>query len=507
MLKPGILFLLALCIFASCKTDTLSPKTHLEISVPYDPDTLDPHASNTISNFATAGQFYEPLVRADANLKIAPALATSWENPDLLTWIFHLQRSAKFHSGKKVEADDVVYSFHRLLTHPELEMRAYLANVIEVKSLDPYSVRVRTSQPVSVFLNKLNFVLIVPRNSNSSFLAAHEDGSGPYRLVDWIPGNRIRLTRNEQYWDQKPSIEFVTFYLNRTPQQSIQDLQSEKSQFIQSNTKMLEKVIGSSNRYQMQVHDSLFVKFLSYDMARDQTPYCSEKTNPFRQKLVRQAIQAAIDQKSLIAKLSTYSVPATQPVPPFVYGYNPEIAPPVHDLVKARALLAQAGYPNGFEVTLHARVILSEAAEIVKKQLADIGIRVNVRALSSPDFYSAMNRRDFSFILTATACPTGDAGNILEGAMHSPNPSAQFGNLNYGGYSNPELDREIEESSGIPQQETRRSRLEKIMSEVMQDLPWIPLYIDQEAYGVADNLQWTPRNDSYVFAREITLHK
>src|SRR5262249_9289594 len=149
------------------------------------------------------------------------------------------------------------------------------------------------------------------------------------------------------------------------------------SQFIQSNTKMLERVVHASNRFQLLVHDSLFVKYLSYDLVNDPTPYCNEKKNPFKEKLVRQAIETAIDRTSLINQLSTYSIAATQPVPPFVFGYNPALRPEAYDRAQAKSLLAEAGYPNGFEVTLHARRTLMEAAKIVQTQLAEIGIRIN----------------------------------------------------------------------------------------------------------------------------------
>jgi peptide/nickel transport system substrate-binding protein len=497
--------LLALCVFASCKPAPVVTSKQIVISVPYDPESLDPHQRNTISNYATASQFYEPLVRTDANMKIQPALAMSWENPDMLTWIFHLQKNVKFHSGKPLEADDIVYSFRRLLDHPELEMRAYLPNIAEIKRLTSESVQVRTTQPVGVFLNKLNFVLIVPRGSSSESLTAVEDGTGPYRLADWKKGEKIIIRRDEKYWGPRPDLDSATFLLSRSPQQAIQDLQSGKSQFIQSNTKMIERVVRASNRFKLLVHDSLFLKYLSYDLVNDPTPYCNEKKNPFKEKLVRQAIEAAIDRPALINQLSTYSIAATQPVPPFVFGYNPALRPGAYDLAQARSLLAEAGYPNGFEVTLHAGRTLMEAAKIVQAQLAQIGIRINIRALSSVDFYTAMSKRDFSFLLTATACPTGDASNILEGAMHTVNPAAQFGDLNYAGYSNPHVDQDIEMSSGIVQQEKRRAVLQKIMKDVMQDLPWIPLYIDQEAYGIQNSLHWTPRSDSYIFARDIHL--
>jgi peptide/nickel transport system substrate-binding protein len=475
----------------------------IHVSVPYDFDTLDPHARNTISNFAIASNFYEPLVRTDAALKIQPALAKSWQNPDLLTWVFELQPDARFHSGKPVAAEDVVYSFHRLLDHPELEMRSYLVNIKDVTALDPHRVQVRTRKPVSVFLNRLNFVLIVPRDSSTEALASREDGTGPYMLESWKKGKSLRLKRFGGYWGKAPAFASVTFELSRTPQQALEDAQTGKSHLVQSNSRDMATFVKNSVRYRMLLHDSLFVKYLGFDMEREVTPYCDTATNPFRNPLVRQAIRSALDLRRLTSRLSSYSTPASQLVPSFVFGFNPSLAPAEYQFEKAKQLMVQAGYPQGFSVTMNARKTLVEAAQEVKDQLQLLNVRVEVNALSSGDFYNAIDRGDVSFYLTGWGCPTGDASNVFEDAIHTRDDPTQFGSSNFGGYSNPAIDRAIEASADLVTDEARQSEFQRIMAAVMQDLPWIPLYVDQEAYAVDNSLSWTPRNDSYVFAFEI----
>lgn len=499
--KRALLLIVLVCLSFSCR-DASQP-VEIQVSVPYDPDTLDPHARNTISDFAVASNFYEPLVRTDAALKIRPALAKSWQNPDLLTWIFDLQPDARFHSGKPVEAEDVVYSFRRLLNHSELEMRSYLVNIDDVTALDAHRVQVRTRKPVSVFLNRLNFVLIVPRGSSTSSLASREDGTGPYMLEHWEKGKSLRIKKFNGYWGEAPAFSSVTFVLSRTPQQALEDAQTGKSQLVQSNSRELPIFVRNSVRYRMLLHDSLFVKYLGFDMAREVTPHCDAPTNPFRNLLVRQAIRNALDLRRLTSRLSSYASPATQLVPAFVFGFNPSLPPAEYQPEKAKQLMAQAGYPNGFSVTMNARKTLVDAAQEVKDQLQILNIRVEVNALSSGDFYDAIDRKDVSFFLTGWGCPTGDASNVFEDAIHSRNLPSQFGSSNYGRYSNPQVDRAIEESANNLTDDARQSEYQKIMAEVMGDLPWIPLYVDQEAYAVDNSLSWTPRNDSYIFAFEI----
>lgn len=504
MTRKVFLIFCTLPFLLSCSQKVLPDRDEIHISVSYDPDSLDPHAKNTVSNFAIASNFYEPLVQADADMKIQPALAHSWENPDVYTWIFHLQSSVKFHSGKELDSEDVVYSYKRLLEHPELQISGYLSDIVEVTAVDRYRVRIRTRSPLSTLMNKLNFVHIVPRGATSEMLTRKVDGTGAYLLVAWQKDRMISMVRNDHYWGKKPAIRSVTYLLNRTPQEAVEDLRLGKSQLVQSNTKNLKELVKNSSRFEMLVHDSVFVKYLGFDVARDVAPYCSAKKNPFKDNRVRQAIHFAIDRKELADRLPSYAVPATQPVPPFVFGYNPDISPPNYDPARAKSLLTQAGFADGFSVTLHVRKTFQDAALVIRDQLARVGIQINILSLSTTDFYTALSRKDASFYFTGIGTPTGDAGTMLELAIHSPSTAAPFGSLNFGAYSNPAVDRKIEQSAEVLNMVDRRSVLRNIMVTLMEDLPLIPLYIDQEIYGIDRSLSWKPRNDSYILAHQIS---
>ncbi len=239
-------------------------------------------------------------------------------------------RNVRFHNGKVLNAADVIYTFERIATDPNLEVASYLNDVKDVKALSSSTVQIRTKTPLAIFLNKLNNILIVPRGSTASSLSAGVNGTGPYRLKEWLPGEMIRLVINENYWGRKPSVRNVTYYLNRAPELAVNDLVIGKSQFIQYDSKKLEPVIRSLGRkYEILRQDNYFLKYLSYDVSRDVTPYCTSKQNPFKNSLVRKAIHMGINRQHLIDKLPTYAVPASQPVPPFVFGYNPAIQIPI----------------------------------------------------------------------------------------------------------------------------------------------------------------------------------
>jgi peptide/nickel transport system substrate-binding protein len=238
-------------------------------------------------------------------------------------------------------------------------------------------------------------------------------------------------------------------------------------------------------------------------MARDQTPYCSAVPNPFKNKLARQAIHIGVNRAELVEDLPTFGVPATQPLPPFVFGYNPHLPHPAPDLQKAKALLAQAGYPNGFDVTLHYRNNTAEAAKIIQRQLAKLNIRIKLETGPSMEFLTNIRQHKYSFMLGSMGCPTGDASDVLDNALHSVENGKRFGTLNYGSYANPEVDRAIEQSAEIQDMDLRRDAIQNVMKLVMDDLPWIPVYIDQDVYALHKDLRWKPRNDSFIFAWEM----
>jgi peptide/nickel transport system substrate-binding protein len=494
---------LGLCALFSCARPS-HPGGPIRISVPYDVATLDPHARDTLSSIAITSHFYEPLVTTDSDLKIRPCLARLWESPDNTTWIFRLQPQARFHSGRPMRAPDVVYSFRRLLAEPDLEIAGYTLLINEVTAIDPLTVRIRTSRPPGVLLSKLRFVGIVPEGATADTLGKGVDGTGPYRLAEWKSRDRIRMTRNPAYWGASPAIEEVEFLLNREPQQAVQDLLSGRSQLAEFNSKPLEASVRSSGRFELLSRPGLFLKYVGFDVARDETPYASVKPNPFRKKSVREAIHLAIDRQRLVSELSTEALPATQVVPSsFVFGFNPKAPSPPYDPLRARALLREAGFAQGFHATLHVRKLFPEAGYIVREQLRQVGVELDVAVLGDEDFFEGARRREFSLFLSRSGTGTGEGSDILETGLHSPDPARHLGLYNFGGYANPEVDHAIEESAGIQDSAQRRGAIEAIVGKIMDDLPWVPLYLDQHVYAVDKTLAWQPRGDNCVLAAEI----
>jgi peptide/nickel transport system substrate-binding protein len=472
----------------------------VRVATPYDLTTLDPHAVDWASHTGILANLYEPLVTMDAEMRLRPALAESWESPDPLTWVFHLRRGVTFHSGRTLSAADVVYTMHRLRTRSDLEMSTYLEGVTEVAAVDRDSVRLRTRAPTRVLLNKLVNVPMV-REGSGERLAWASDGTGPFRLVGpWQRGKPLRLARYQGYWGKAPAVAAVEFDPGQAD--ALGGLRAGRYQVVQCPSRA--GTDRDAARFLVQSADTLSVKFLGFDVARDTTPHCSLRANPFRQRSVRQAIHLALDRQQLSEDLSSDASPLAQGVPRFVFGFNPDLQAPVPDLGRARALLAAAGVGSGFSATLLTPAQLTETARLVAGQLAPLGIRLQVEAVSQEEHARRLAAGDGTVWLNRFSCATGDASDFLNDVLHSRDAPGHYGAFNDGGWASPELDRLIEASLGLEPPGTRLSALQHILSLAAEDLPVVALYEDREVFAVDRSLLWTPRRDGAILAAEMS---
>jgi peptide/nickel transport system substrate-binding protein len=252
--------------------------------------------------------------------------------------------------------------------------------------------------------------------------------------------------------------------------------------------------------------DGIFVRYLSYDLAHDVSPSCPGSKNPFRIRAVREAMSVAIDRRTLVSRLPTYAIPSWQMAPASIFGFNPDLAKPPHDPARARRLLAGAGFPKGFTVTLHVRRIFADAVPPLVEMLGAVGIRVVPSLLSDEEYFDLVDKRHAScFFLSRFGCPTGDVSDILDNGVHTPDAARHLGAQNYGEYSDPALDRKIEESAATLDMERRRPILSDILADVSREIVWIPLYVEQNVFLYRERLTFAPRADEFVLAAGIGL--
>ncbi len=459
----------------------------LGISTPYEIDSLDPHVRDLQAQVAIGANFYEPLVSRDADLKLQPALALRWFSPTPLTWIFELRPGVTFHDGRAFSADDVVATFERLRQDPTLQLAINVQGIESVRALAPLRVELRTSRPQPILLNRLSLVAILPQGRANP---AQPVGTGPYRFLSWERGQSVAMTRFDGYWGARPAIENVVVRLGRSPEATESALRGGQDQIGMLGSQAVAARLASDASIEVVRRTGMFLKFLGFDLGGD---------GPFRDPRVRRAVSLAIDRVQLAAQLVEPGVPAYQLVPPTVFGFDPDLPPLRPDVEKARALLREAGLAGGFAVKLNARRTAGSAGEPVARMLAPLGIRVEVVSQGEADFLASGAAASFS--LNRFGCETGDASDMLSAAMHATDGSL-FGATAPGAAAAP-FARALQTSMESDQPELRVAALMQIMAAAMQQLPIVPLYFDEDVYGVRKGYSWRPRADGYILAAEI----
>lgn len=493
-----------LTLAVSCRGPVAErPAAEIAISVPWEIETLDPHASGSEGGLTIAEHFYEPLVETDASMRLRPALAESWENPDPSTWTFHLRPGVRFHSGKRLDAGDVVWSIERLRAGRAFELGTYVQDIADATAVDAATVRLRTRQPATILLAKLQYVFIVPRGVGEGALEDRENGTGPFRLERWTKGSTLTMRAFPAYWRRRPALERATFRLRRPPEAAAKDFEAGRSQLGQCDESCPSD--GSARAHDARIvrQSSLLVSYLAFDTADENARFCSVRPNPFRKPEVRRAVDLAIDRARLAARLGAR--PATQCVAPSIFGYDPALVPTRFDPVEARRALAAAGYPEGFRVTLHTRPMFAESARVVAEMLGSARIAVDVRVLADEDFWALAAGHGATLLLDRYACQTGDASEALEQLVHSADPGRRFGEANAGGYANPAIDVEIDRSMSEPDVARRNTMLREVMREVAEDRPLVPLVVEEQAFAIRREFRWRPRENASIRVAEISL--
>jgi peptide/nickel transport system substrate-binding protein len=283
----------------------------------------------------------------------------------------------------------------------------------------------------------------------------------------------------------------------------LQDLLTGSSQLAQLGTRAAERALKSRGDIALHRPTGLFLKYLGYDLARDVTPYVSARRNPFRDPRVRRAVALAVDRRQLVERLPASAVPAAQLVPPSIFGFDPQRSVPPADPGRARALLAEAGFPDGFEATLHARQFGGgESAEPLREMLATVGIRLKVVQLGEAEFRRVVHEPP-SLFLTRYACDTGDASDVLNAVIHRLDARRGYGYSNFGRYADPRVDAAIEASAGEERRDARLQELQQVLGQAVDEAVVVPLYVDQNVFGLRHGWTWSPRADGLVLAWEI----
>lgn len=423
---------------------------------------------------------FDSLVRFDRELRVVPALAEGWENPDDFTWVFQLRRDARFSNGAPVRASDVVASLRTSITRNTPLLPGDI-----VEAAGPYRVVIRTHRRTPHLLAHLQSAFVLPEEALAR-QPVPAIGSGPYQLARWTPGRELVLHRNPYFYGPAPRFDEVRLQVTPSARERIEALLSGRARIADSIPPDEVARLEREPSVRVVSEPSMRILFLAFRVDRP----------PFSDLRVRRAFRLALDQKELIRNaLAGQAVPATQLVPPQVFGYNEELQETTPDLVEARRLLADAGYPRGLSVQLDGpsdRYVNDvQILDEVRRQLAPAGIRVDVQTMPKGRYFAHLKTGASSFYLLGWVCNTLFGGDALEVLIRTRGSGAQ-GDFNYQGISEPELDRLTEESFQGANSQARLAAIQTAMALVAEKELVIPLVIPREAIAISREIAWEP---------------
>jgi peptide/nickel transport system substrate-binding protein len=459
-------------------------------------DSLHPYAYSGGGISGIWQHVIEPLIEMDfSRSEYVGVLAESWEFHGK-KWIFHLRRKVRFHDGSPFTSRDVLFSIDRMTNDRKSLQASNFAEVTGVEAPDDYTVIITTKRPNAVLLERLNNRFIVSRSAtekNDKQLDNYKIGTGPYKLVSWQRAGNLVLTRNDDYWRAKPEIKEVLFKTVKEEAARVAGLLAGQADAI-SNLPIEEiERVEKNPRTRVEKVQGYRMYFLVMNVAH----------KPFDNKLVRQAFSYSVDPIVILKHIfEGNGFVLNGPLNSNMIGYDPAIKRYSYDPKKARELLAKAGYPNGLEVKLHLapdrHLKGKEVCQVIARQLAESGIKADLVPQEYPIYWGkdGVNGGKLPFYYAGRSAY--DADTFYDQYFHT-------GVTKRTGYSNPELDKLIEEEQQTGDPKKRVAVLQQVGRIIMEDAPAVPLYTLAEIYGLARNIIWqgNPNNEIIVADMKI----
>jgi len=526
MLVPGARSILASLLVAVLALAGASgaAATELRIGVAADVTSIDPHFLNVAPNNNAAWHIFDALTHVDANVRLVPGLALSWRPVDPTTWEFKLRKGVKFHDGSDFTAEDVVFSLERpaTLAASPGPFTSFVKPIVSKKIVDPWTLQLKTAVPYAMLPYDLNSIFIVSKKAAAG--ATTEDfnrgqaavGTGPYKLMRFARGDRIELTRNDAYWgaqNGRPAAwDKVTLRILPADTARIAALLAGDVDVIENiPTADLTRLKANPN-FRLEQKVSWRTLFLHLDQYRDHPPQLADKSgkplsrNPFKDVRVRLALSKAINRRAIVERvMEGNAIAAGNLVSPPVFGHVAALKPDTYDPEAAKKLLAQAGYPDGFALTLYApnnRYVNDEQlAQALAQMLARIGIQARVETMPASVYFGKARSGEFSLAMLGWGSFSGDLA--LRALLATPDAAKGYGAWNWGRYSNPKVDALLEQGFATLDEKKRETMAREAASLALKDTPVILLHHQLASWAMKKGIAYTARTDEYTFAHDF----
>ena len=494
----------------------------ISIGLGADVTSIDPHYHNLTPNNNANEHIFETLVTKDARGKLQPGLAESWRALDDLDWEFKLRRGVRFHDGSEFTAQDVAFTLDRVPAVPNSPspFTIYTKQIVDKTIVDAHTIRFRTAAPYPLMPNDMATVMIVSSRAARGATTADFNsgkaaiGTGPYRFVSYAKGDRIELARNEGYWGRKPAWDRVTLRIIASDPTRVAALLAGDVRAIENAPTTDVAKLAKNPDITVYRAISHRLIYLHLDTARDRTPFVTDKSgkpldrNPLKDLRVRKALSKAINRPAIVERvMEGAAVASGQLMPEGLFGYLPGLKPEPYDPDGARRLLAEAGYPDGFALTLHGpndRYINDEQiAQAIAQMLTRVGIATRVETMPSAVFFTRASKLEFSLLLAGWAADTLEPSSPLKSLLATFSKEKGMGASNRGRYSNPKVDALLEQALATVDDARREKLLQQATELAIGDLGIIPLHHQVNLWAARKGIVYTPRIDERTYAFEF----
>ena len=488
---------------------------------------MDPHSFNETVQLSVVSNMYEPLVGRNKDLSLAPVLATKWEQTSPTVWRFTLRQGVKFHDGTPFTADDVVFTFKRTQLEGS-NVQTYTNSVKDVRKIDDFTVEVETKEPAPILPSMISQMFIVNKKwmeannavnpvdrrkgieNTASFKA---NGTGPYSLKERQPNVRTVFVRNNNYWGKiDGNVQEVVYTPIANDATRVAALLSGQVDVIDPVPVQDLDRINNSSSTRVVTGPELRAIFLGMNQSRDELMGSSVKgKNPFKDKRVRQAFYQAIDIDGLHKQVMRGSSGnlATL-IGKGVNGFDPDIKRLPYDPTAAKKLLTEAGYPDGFELSMNCSndryINDSRICQTVAANLAKIGVKVQLQAETKGTYFPRLMRRETNFYILGWTPTTYDAHNPLLALMVCDSGKGA-GEFNYGGYCNPKVDALTTQIQTETDAAKRGAQIHEALKIVADDVGYLPLHQQFMNWGVSKNVELVQMADGFMPFKWMTVKK
>lgn len=482
---------------------------------------IDPHFYNASPNNSIAMQVFDRLTERTAGGQLVPGLAESWEATGEAEWTFKLRTGVKWHDGKPLTADDVVFTLGRAADVPNSPggFGGFMRAIASAEAADELTVVVKTKGPAPSLPGDLANIAIVSRHAGEGATTADYNsgkaaiGTGAFRFVAFKQGDQVSLERNPDWWGHKVAWDRVSYRM-------VPNAGGRTAALLAGDVDMIDTPpaadiarLSSTAGVSVVTTPGLRVIYLAPSVfGLDKQKFVSGPNgealtdNPLKDVRVRRALSISINREAIVSRImENTAIASAQWLPKGAYSYVDGLDVPQPDPATAKALLAEAGYPEGFRITLHVPNDRYPNAPAVAQAIAQmwtrIGVATTVEALPWTT-YSA-NMESYAVKLLGLGNATFDASSMLINVIGTKDEKRRLGASNETGYSNPDLDKLTADATTIPAPDAREAKLEEAVKLAIEDQAIIPLYQQNNTWGLRDTLTYEPRIDERTLAKDV----